>query len=49
MKELKAFFTKTPTGGIFLALILVCALFSSMTSRFLTPTNISALMELLSS
>ncbi len=45
MKELKAFFTKTPTGGIFLALILVCALFSSMTSRFLTPTNISVILN----
>jgi inositol transport system permease protein len=45
MKELKEFFTKTPTGGIFLALILVCALFSSMTSRFLTPTNISVILN----
>ena len=45
MKEIKAFFTKTPTGGIFLALILVCALFSSMTSRFLTPTNISVILN----
>jgi inositol transport system permease protein len=45
MKELKAFFTKTPTGGIFLALILVCTLFSSMTSRFLTPTNISVILN----
>jgi inositol transport system permease protein len=45
MKELKAFFTKTPTGGIFLALILVCALFSSMTSRFLTTTNISVILN----
>lgn len=45
MKELKAFFTKSPTGGIFLALILVCALFSSMTSRFLTPTNISVILN----
>jgi inositol transport system permease protein len=45
MKELKSFFTKTPTGGIFLALILVCALFSSMTSRFLTPTNISVILN----
>jgi inositol transport system permease protein len=45
MKELKAFFTKTPTGGIFLALILVCALFSSMTSRFLTSTNISVILN----
>lgn len=45
MKELKVFFTKSPTGGIFLALILVCALFSSMTSRFLTPTNISVILN----
>lgn len=45
MKELKAFFTKSPTGGIFLALILVCALFSSMTSRFLTPTNLSVILN----
>jgi inositol transport system permease protein len=45
MKELKVFFTKTPTGGIFLALILVCTLFSSMTSRFLTPTNISVILN----
>ena len=45
MKELKAFFTKSPTGGIFLALILVCVLFSSMTSRFLTPTNISVILN----
>ena len=45
MKELKAFFTKTPTGGIFLALILVCALFSSMTSRFLTTTNLSVILN----
>jgi len=45
MKEIKAFFTKTPTGGIFFALILVCALFSSMTSRFLTPTNISVILN----
>ena len=45
MKELKSFFTKSPTGGIFLALILVCALFSSMTSRFLTPTNISVILN----
>jgi len=45
MKELKAFFTKSPTGGIFLALILVCALFSSMTSRFLTGTNLSVILN----
>lgn len=45
MKELKAFFTKSPTGGIFLALILVCALFSSMSSRFLTPTNLSVILN----
>lgn len=45
MKELKVFFTKSPTGGIFLALILICALFSSMTSRFLTPTNISVILN----
>jgi inositol transport system permease protein len=45
MKELKAFFTKSPTGGIFLALILVCVLFSSMTSRFLTGTNLSVILN----
>jgi len=45
MKELKAFFTKSPTGGIFLALILVCVLFSSMTSRFLTTTNLSVILN----
>lgn len=45
MKELKVFFTKSPTGGIFLALILVCALFSSMTSRFLTSTNLSVILN----
>lgn len=45
MKEIKSFFTKSPTGGIFLALLLVCVLFSSMTSRFLTPTNISVILN----
>lgn len=45
MKDIKAFFTKTPTGGIFLALILVCVLFSSMTSRFLTGTNLSVILN----
>jgi len=45
MKELKAFFTKSPTGGIFLALILVCVLFSAMTSRFLTGTNLSVILN----
>jgi ribose/xylose/arabinose/galactoside ABC-type transport system permease subunit len=45
MKEIKSFFTNSPTVGIFLALILVCALFSSMTSRFLTTTNLSVILN----
>lgn len=42
---MKNIFFKSPTGGILLALIAVCILFGSMTTRFFTPTNISVILN----
>ncbi|MEY4611637.1 MAG: hypothetical protein RL246_1956 [Bacteroidota bacterium] len=42
---MKNLFLKSPTGGIFIALVLVCLLFGSLTSRFFTPMNLSVILN----
>ena len=42
---MKNLFLKSPTGGIFIALVLVCLLFGSLTSRFFTPMNMSVILN----
>lgn len=42
---MKKIFLKSPTGGIFVALVFVCLLFSGLTSKFFTPMNLSVILN----
>jgi ribose/xylose/arabinose/galactoside ABC-type transport system permease subunit len=45
MKKLKDSLLKSQSGGIFLALILICFLISTQTSRFFTETNLMVIFN----